>query len=130
MLMGLSTFSQLKYPIAQIDVEGDTVMVFSLFQSRDMAKKIAGFKACKQNKTQLEIKIVRLDSVVGKQKSRIDDKDEVIARKDSIIGEKEIQINAHQSIVSDLDDEIKKQKTGKFIAIGAAVVVSIVAILR
>ena len=110
-IFGVSLFAQsdTTYPKAVI-INGDTVIAFTIEQSRQVAITNEDNKSCQQLYSLCEEQNKVMDSTQQVYDKRIAIKDKQIALKDSTIAITNKKESLHQERVDDLNGEVKLQK--------------------
>lgn len=128
-LTSFSGLGQTTYPKAII-WESDTVICFTIPQSKELAKRNEFLK-----KTLADLQ--DCDSIVSLKTLAIENRNEKIESLESIIENKDIIISNHERThalnlakVGILNAEIKKQKRHKFIAIGVSLALIVAVIVK
>ena len=109
-------FSQLKneYPIVSV-IENDSVVIFSLKQSKKLIEINEQKKECFELKSILDNEIIQKDTIIYAQRKKIENLNSIAEEKQSIIKTKDELIQICEDEKGNLRKEIRKQKIGKLI---------------
>lgn len=130
-LLVFSSFSQedtTAYPIVRL-YGTDTVTIFSMEQSRELAVQNELRKECYEERGILEQEIAQKDTIITNQNGIIENCEEQKQAYKKIAEEKDGLIQICENENKSLGKEVKRQKRGKWIAIGSAVIVGVLGIL-
>ena len=123
-------FSQLKneYPIVSV-IENDSVVIFSLKQSKKLIEINEQKKECFELKSILDNEIIQKDTIIYAQRKKIENLNSIVEEKQSIIKTKDELIQICEEEKGNLRKEIRKQKIGKWLSISGIIVVSVLGII-
>ena len=123
-------FSQLKneYPIVSI-IENDSVVIFSLKQSKKLIEINEQKKECFELKSILDNEIIQKDTIIYAQRKKIENLNSIVEEKQSIIKTKDELIQICEEEKGNLRKEIRKQKIVKWLSISGIIVVSVLGII-
>jgi hypothetical protein len=126
--IGFSQKDSTKYPIVRY-YEGDTVLIFNLEQARQITIHNEKHKECQTLNELSEKQIEKQDTIIKMLESEISNFDMVVADYEIIIANKDGLIDICEKEKQIANDEIRRQKIGKYIAIGSAVAIGIIGII-
>lgn len=118
----------LKYPKVII-FDGDTVTVFSMEQSLELAKRNEQLKECNTLYTISESQISKQNTIVKTQKEKISNLEQIVKDYKDISNAKDDKLDICELEKSDLKEEVERQKKHKIIAIISGGVIAILGIL-
>ena len=123
-------FSQLKneYPIVSV-IENDSVVIFSLKQSKKLIEINEQKKECFELKSILDNEIIQKDTIIYAQRKKIENLNSIVDEKQSIIKTKDELIQICEEEKGNLRKEIRKQKIGKWLSISGVIIVSVLGII-
>ena len=123
-------FSQLKneYPIVSV-IENDSVVIFSLKQSKKLIEINEQKKECFELKSILDNEIIQKDTIIYAQRKKIENLNSIAEEKQSIIKTKDELIQICEDEKGNLRKEIRKQKIGKWLSISGIIIVSVLGIM-
>lgn len=123
-------FSQLKneYPIVSV-IENDSVVIFSLKQSKKLIEINEQKKECFELKSILDNEIIQKDTIIYAQRKKIENLNSIVEEKQSIIKTKDELIQICEEEKGNLRKEIRKQKIGKWLSISGIIIVSVLGII-
>ena len=123
-------FSQLKneYPIVSV-IENDSVVIFSLKQSKKLIEINEQKKECFELKYILNNEIIQKDTIIYAQRKKIENLNSIVDEKQSIIKTKDELIQICEDEKGNLRKEIRKQKIGKWLSISGIIIVSVLGII-
>lgn len=123
-------FSQLKneYPIVSV-IENDSVVIFSLKQSKKLIEINEQKKECFELKAILNNEIIQKDTIIYAQRKKIENLNSIVDEKQSIIKTKDELIQICEEEKGNLRKEIRKQKIGKWLSISGVIIVSVLGII-
>ena len=123
-------FSQLKneYPIVSV-IENDSVVIFSLKQSKKLIEINEQKKECFELKSILNNEIIQKDTIIYAQRKKIENLNSIVDEKQSIIKTKDELIQICEDEKGNLRKEIRKQKIGKWLSISGIIIVSVLGII-
>lgn len=123
-------FSQLKneYPIVSV-IENDSVVIFSLKQSKKLIEINEQKKECFELKSILDNEIIQKDTIIYAQRKKIENLNSIVEEKQSIIKTKDELIQICEDEKGNLRKEIRKQKIGKWLSISGIIIVSVLGII-
>jgi hypothetical protein len=130
-LFGISSYGQtdtVNYPKVVV-LDTDTVTIFTLEQSRELAKRNEQLKECDTLYSICESQLSEKDTVITTQQGKIKDLETAVGKYQDVVDNKDDLIGICEKEKLDLTDEVGRQKRHKWIAIISGGVVAILGIL-
>jgi flagellar biosynthesis chaperone FliJ len=117
-----------KYPMMMV-FDNDTVIVYSLEQAKELTLRNEQRKECLEVSEICELQLIELDTIIKAQEDKIENFELIVEKKDTIIQKKDDNLDLCEQEKAIKDKEIRKQKIGKWVAIGSAVVIGVFGII-
>lgn len=117
-----------KYPRVVV-LEGDTVIVYSFDQGRELTLWNEQRKECLELLEIEKLENTRKDTVIQLQDQKIYNLESANYKLTDISEAKDKKLSICESEKQDYKDEVKKQKTHKIIAIISGIVITIIAVI-
>lgn len=117
-----------KYPITKI-IDNDTVIIFSLFQSKELIKINESKKECNDLLNVSNLELSEKDKIIKNQNIQINNFTKIVSNKDTIINKLYDNIELCVDNNKELKSEIKRQKRHKIISVLGLFCVAILGIV-
>ena len=117
-----------KYPKVVV-ISGDTVTVFSMEQSKELAIRNEKLKECDTLNNICEQQIVEKDTIISAQEGKINNLESAVENYIVIGNNKDDLLGICELEKVDLVDEVKRQKRHKWIAIVSGGIIAVLGIL-
>jgi hypothetical protein len=127
--LSFGAVAQQKYPKV-LNYQGDTVMVFRIEQSREMAIRNEKAKECFEIRDILTQETLLKDSVIQSMSVIIKNDQEAKKQYQEIVESKDKQIEIHRNDIARLEDDVKKQKRLKWSGFGLAGLLAVLFIVK